>query len=1452
MSTPQTVSFSATPILGGKVLIDWASSTGFTFSSDTKMMLRYTDVLINELSTDSKFNLINFNPVKISPAGANDVFSTTYTVEGLVLGREYIFHLTINDIPSTSTIAKSIDVPLKPSITIYPRDKSLAFQINNMTRQSLSDGFSEIDFVEITYAEGSVIKTMVINRSDLSSIEDFYTTIVGFLSNVVLVNEKPHEVAIRLHNLIGFSPMSDTKQGVPRDTPDRTVPVLALSDVTYSSLTGGDISTSSGAIVALIKRPGDYLNLNQQNINGVNVGPLRITQLKLKRKQYKANMINVVSNGVTSTVQSTVTPWIIDTDVPVVNLSYILNDKDSADPLFFQNTFDQVTYDYKIVDATAILGAVYSYTASFVNDNGAGEESLESVLARSMSLPSPPVGTRTMGDKTLVLTLSDYGSLNGEFEPTSNKFKYELKEGGGPFGQQTDFDLDYNQTTGTAPNQVPNPNYNSYTFNGQTNGFTLTARIYRIGIDNLAPSWVPSSNKVFKSPYLEVSGLMRVKPNAPDAVSVWAIADDFSPITKVLNGNTVPAVQVAFRPIKVGEIAKLGGYASQVGFNPTLHLRYRAYKNSQVNDEVEPIYSGSWANVTSNTIYYFVVSSPLNTTPSHYVRTEVYDLELLRWIISDDSTPPQSGSSRGYIDSPITFDIVRRTLSTEIGFQFPLNQLISGTVGGAAPADVRYHLALLRMDTNSVDQNHIKHVPYRSSDNTDPNVTYNTSIVNVVFTGLNPGSPYVAILIPYSIYSAFDIGTTTSYKFNQIKIRKNYRTKTFASASPPSAPTDFLVRPQDSALLIDFNAPANLNGTTLERYEAYAINEIINDSAPTAQYPAFPQKQKAVATVLAPEEMYINKVFKDRVSGIGGLSSDLVNIVNDTNSYSVALSAIGKIGGGTGGSNTSRTDVLPNAVDLIISYDNSVPTEYLTGVATVPIAGVHAYAAVDSPTGIATTSDATSITVLFIKNQNADEVLIKSNGEDVFNTRNFSSDNVLPVGNANAGKIDIQAGTNVNLGGSIFVTPGYTSGLFSLQQPVLSTIYKDTVQKFFNVSTINNVTYYSIKISVSNGNPQNLEVFYGRNVTGGITSYSLPAIASASAAVPPDSVSAASISIAPGQITAYWTPGSSQGGAGQIPFQGANVNSSLKFKLLLYTANGYATKTALASVDNISTNTYTFSGLANYNSSNPGTNSYFVEVVAYYNQQSDVTKPSVSVAKLANLIDPSTSQPVAIRPGAPPSPIVPSIKSLDTVAGGSVTVSLSIPSDTNYGVSKVEIYDGATIIKTVNSGFVNGQSLDITLVKDASNPNFLNGRSIPLAFVFTPNYYYAQNFANASLTVTPRKKISKTDIVVSNPSADLKTFLVTIATHGTSTSGIVAIGKTASALQVVQHGANVATSWSPTSLGTATASDAAGMTQTAVVAFATVITDALFLLNTVDGPVGTIDPPSSTAFGVSV
>jgi hypothetical protein len=243
----------------------------------------------------------------------------------------------------------------------------------------------------------------------------------------------------------------------------------------------------------------------------------------------------------------------------------------------------------------------------------------------------------------------------------------------------------------------------------------------------------------------------------------------------------------------------------------------------------------------------------------------------------------------------------------------------------------------------------------------------------------------------------------------------------------------------------------------------------------------------------------------------------------------------------------------------------------------------------------------------------------------------------------------------------------------------------------------------------------------------------------------------------------------------------------------------------------------------------------------------------VSAAKLANLIDPATSQPVAIRPGVPPAAIVPSIKSLDTVAGGSVTVSLTIPSDTTYGVSKVDIYDGATIIKTVNSGFVNGQSLDILLVKNAiSNPNFLNGRSIPLTFVFTPNYYYAQNFANASLTVTPRKKISKADIVVSNPSADLKTYLVTIATHGTSTSGIVAIGKTASALQVVQHGANVATSWSPTSLGTANASDAAGMTQTAVVTFATIITDALFLLNTVDGPVGTIDPPSSTAFGVTV
>ena len=104
-------------------------------------------------------------------------------------------------------------------------------------------------------------------------------------------------------------------------------------------------------------------------------------------------------------------------------------------------------------------------------------------------------------------------------------------------------------------------------------------------------------------------------------------------------------------------------------------------------------------------------------------------------------------------------------------------------------------------------------------------------------------------------------------------------------------------------------------------------------------------------------------------------------------------------------------------------------------------------------------------------------------------------------------------------------------------------------------------------------------------------------------------------------------------------------------------------------------------------------------------------------------------------------------------------------------------------------------------------------------------------------------------MTITNPTADLKNYSVAITTHGTSTSGLVSVGRTSTGQLYVVQQSTSSSNWNPVSGGNANANDASGQTQTAAFAFPVSVSDILVILSHQDGNSSKINAPSSAAFG---
>jgi hypothetical protein len=1465
-TTVPTIDLQARSLEGGVINLSWTTRL-FSQNRNSVLSLSVTDTTIGVLPMNSirKIPITAYETKEDGTAltdnSGNVVLKTSFEVTGLTLGTNYLLILTIDKTVSNHIKMKSRTVPQKPTIMFVPRDQGAAFKILNAgSKVSSWDGHSELTGVEVCVADGEMMHCVHISLEELDIEQDFYTSTITIPGvSIGFMNDKPYEIALRLQNDIGYSEISSTVVGIPKDTPNKVERPLAMSEITYLSYIGDTSVVPTGAIKVFYKRPDDYQNLNKKNINGVNVGLLKITSVTIVREKMRKVLVEELD---ASNVEIMVWKgeWETDTDVSAVSLTKQLPDKDEDDLTLGSVVINGTTYDYTHVDANVDIGGVYQYMVYFSNINGVGEPSLTTNMVSSMKYATAPTVSGLYGNKKVKVTLNSYGNLNGGTSPNSNKFHFETKDDTYPAVSGV-FDFDYVESTGSGPTLVMNPNFNTFVFDNSSNGVIFKVKVSTVTIDSFAPSFMSLARKTFISPHVELSGLTFTSPNAPAAVAVYAIDSNYQPITL----NDAPAVSVVFTPWdnSGNNIHKFGGLQNQVGFNPVNHVRYLSYTNSLLNQSIAPIYSQPFSAITSTTKYNFIVPSPLNTNPSHYVRMSVLNIATGEWITSLDSTPPQSGSSRAFISAPTSISTERHaTDPSSITITFPSNPTVSGTIGGAVTNDVKYLVKVVSLENTSV-------VDFSA------NVAWAPTKVSVPVNGLTPGKAYLAYVIPYTLYSANDLGSPTKL-FNNVKLRYYSQTLTFVAAAAASPVRNFKVIPQNASFLVEFDAPSSLNGSKLSRYDVYGILQIENDPSATTLYPAFPEKQKAIASVISPEVTSITRVFKSRVNGVDGdLATNGVNIVNNDKKYSISMAFVGEVGGKTYGTGAVFDDTDSQGNTLTIYYSNNVATEYITGNASTPETDQIAYAAMNAPTGLTTTSDSTSITLSFIKDTTAEEVVVMFNGEVVFNSDTYSalnrsSDGFLDASDNNVRKItydnlskpwgvDIPATVPASYTGvttSTKYTMSSDSGLFNMQQenissPTLGNL-SQALSTFFTVTTEGGNTKYNLQLPVSSGESQAIRVYYATRV-GNLLVFSDPATANASAAAPPSRVlqDKATYSVAPNQLTVNWLAPVNLGGAGQVAYTGATANSPVKYKLNLYTYTNYNAnpKVTLQTVSNIENTSYTFAGLMNYNTSTPGTTSYFVEIIAYFNQQGDVTKPANSTVTLINR---GTGVADAFRLAV--APLSPTLTAdVNDISGNNVVLSYVIPTNNNYPISQLDVYESSAptvVVKTVTGGLVNGATIPITITK-TDLPSLLNGRSMTFIVKSTPSYNYAQNYPDMSVTVTPRKRITSSQVTVTNPTADRTAYQVQVQTQGTSITGYVALGKTAAGTIIVVQGSVQAGTFIPSMGGIANANDAAGQTATASVVFSTQVNDVALFIATQDGIVSKPFPTNSTAFGLT-
>lgn len=810
---------------------------------------------------------------------------------------------------TTKSPAKPVLTLTGESPSVRAEDASVSINLSqylsaNLTKKSINDGYSELTKVIVFLS-----KVGGVNPTDLQLIEKDVVNYGEWMSiSTLLENNSTYEIAFKVRNAVGDSPLSNTVSFTPKDTPSQIASVKAFSLLTNQKRqSASTFNDDNGDIILYWTQPDDY-DFLKSTANGKTATP--VTKYLVSEQEYE----DVTVNGAPTTRAKQGTLRTIE--LPD-NSSIQLEPRENVNGSLYN-------YKYTVTGSPERLGKKFKYQVTPVNANGDGPISSTTDFVYTFKAPeAQPFQLRhnssesnvtatpiTIYDGTINMRIAPgtLASLNGGigYSIPSTTFTYPTGTTV-PQNEQlqvvvTGFDTNTNDetypatifsglvtfvqtvtstTTGSGSNAVttytPTGEYiaqfSAIDVDSTTSGTQSLDSVLQLGQkytfnvyrQNKDPS---NASNTFVSAPTTIHRTKFMSPRAVSNVQNYPINDDLTPVTSA--GK--PAIRLLFQQLSEDDLRGLSSF-------PNTPIKYFAYQQSFIVPGLAPIQHNY--EEPSITNQFIVEQTSTGSSVAQYIRSEVYNPELLVFIAGEESTPAVSETAIGFPASVSESFIAINKLNANtitVGFR---NQA-ANALGGSPSANCQNRIIIMEDGATSPAVSPIVVAHTTNANYLSPSITLST------------GKSYALFIVAERVYTkSSHIKTDTVNRFDGVLIRSNFYTDNFVMNGNPTVPRNIELFPSDKKLEIIYDEPESLNGVAAASLKYHFFMN--KDSTDFPLFTTSPQVfQASVADISGSSIATLVKAFA--LKSASNNRANVVDLENDVE-YKFCMRVVGAVGG---------------------------------------------------------------------------------------------------------------------------------------------------------------------------------------------------------------------------------------------------------------------------------------------------------------------------------------------------------------------------------------------------------------------------------------------------------------------------------------------------------------------------------------------------------------------------
>jgi hypothetical protein len=1334
-------------------------------------------------------------------------------------------------VSANTLVLSTTKSPAKPVLTltgaspsVRAEDASVSINLSQylsstLTKKSINDGYSELTKVIVFLS-----KVGGVNPSDLQLIEKDVLDYGEWMSiSTSLQNNSTYEIAFKVRNAVGDSPLSNTVNFTPKDTPSQIASVKAFSSLTNQKRKNATtFSDDNGDIILYWTQPDDY-DFLKSTANGKTATP--VTKYVVIEKEYEDQIVNGNLTPVETGYRTIDLPD--DTDIK-------LEPREDVNGSLYN-------YMYVVTGSAQRLGKKFKYQIIPVNANGDGPVSALTDFAYTFKAPAAQpfrlLHTSTIsnvtdtpieiydGTMSMRITPGTLATLNGGIGYESNNTKFTYPAGTAvPKDVQllltvTNFDtnpFDENYpstifsglvtfvqtvtstTTGSGANAVttytPTGEYFCEFKNIDTDsnsagtqsldsllalGSKYTFHLFR---QNKDPT---NALNTFVSPPTTIHRTKFMSPRAVSNVQNFPINDDLTPVTS----SGKPAIRLLFQQLSTDDLRGLNAF-------PGTTIKYYAYQQSFIVSGLAPIQHNYEEPSSSN--QFIVEQSATGSSVSQYIRTEVYNPELGLNISGEESTPAVSETAivfpSAVLDSSVT---ITKVSSTAITVAF--TRQLASALGGSPSANCQNRIVIMEDGATSPAVAPIVIAHNSATTYLSPSITLTT------------GKSYALFIVAERVYTkSSHIKTDPVNRFDGVIIRNNFFTDNFVMNGNPTVPRNIELFPTDKKLEILYDEPASLNGVAAASLKYHFFMN--KDSTDFPLFTTSPQVfQASVADVSGSSIATLVKAFA--LKSDSNNRANVLDLENDVE-YKFCMRVVGAVGGnsltsrnysqtistgsinGTPVQNVITLTSKATVAETIVNGDMSVVSSVVVADSVPAVTGLD-IAPAENKLNITLNKDLSgTVSDLLIILDNNDGLDVNNNPIAAFDTRSLRTVQA-PNGLFNLETYSTAGASSMTANAPDFIKYG-----------------------FQRVNAGSGNFKYTLAIpELVNGTTYSVSVRFIKNING-TDVFGPSSVFTRAPEAPPTPVREVKFTVAANTINLSWSAPANSGGAG------IGGNTELKYRVkLLSTAD--AELAVFADIDSLSYQISSTTLLLNNSSYKVTVEGYYIKAV----DNSEIRSTPVQA-------NPSANNLIRINPPPVGAVVAVTVGSSNTI-NGTLTLPVNFET-TNYPVLRYDVYvrhkatpanrvlvqsfAPASTIGTNPVSNLNGTAHPhglaytvtalnansvLTLAAISSFPSSgiapntighsrpLNGFSYEVVVEAIPNYTYAQAAPIKTADANPYGNPVITSAVVKSGTSG-KTYEVITNLNGSGAiSNIVALAKSAASASILVSNLSASTPATP-------------------------------------------------------